>query len=65
VPLFSHQSGVAPQEADMVALIEQVQQAGTRVVEAKAGAGSATLAMAYAACVFASRWCAPAPEIKT
>ena len=61
VPLFSHQSGVAPQEADMVALIEQVQQAGTRVVEAKAGAGSATLAMAYAAlrfCLSLVRACA-------
>lgn len=61
VPLFSHQSGVAPREADMVALIEQVQQAGTRVVEAKAGAGSATLAMAYAAlrfCLSLVRACA-------
>lgn len=60
VPLFSHQAGVA-QEADMAALIEQVQQAGTRVVEAKAGAGSATLAMAYAAlrfCLSLVRACA-------
>lgn len=61
VPLFSHLSGVAPQEAEMATLIEQVQQAGTRVVEAKAGAGSATLAMAYAAlrfCLSLVRACA-------
>lgn len=31
------------------ALTERIQNAGTEVVEAKAGAGSATLSMAYAA----------------
>jgi malate dehydrogenase len=34
------------------ALTERIQNAGTEVVEAKAGAGSATLSMAYAAARF-------------
>ena len=33
--------------------MKRVQEAGTEVVEAKAGAGSATLSMAYAAVRFA------------
>ncbi|KAK9815068.1 hypothetical protein WJX73_006628 [Symbiochloris irregularis] len=36
-------------DAELPALIERIQNAGTEVVEAKAGAGSATLSMAYAA----------------
>ena len=35
------------------ALTKRIQEAGTEVVEAKAGAGSATLSMAYAAVRFA------------
>jgi malate dehydrogenase len=52
VPLFSHLPERITDESQLAAMIEQVQQAGTRVVEAKAGAGSATLAMAYAALRF-------------
>jgi malate/lactate dehydrogenase len=37
---------------DIAALDKKIQDAGTVVVEAKAGAGSATLSMAYAANVF-------------
>ena len=44
-------SGLSQQ--DIVALDKHVQDAGTEVVEAKAGAGSATLSMAYAASKFA------------
>jgi malate dehydrogenase len=36
-------------DAERKALTERIQNAGTEVVEAKAGAGSATLSMAYAA----------------
>ncbi|KAH8329622.1 hypothetical protein KR074_005019, partial [Drosophila pseudoananassae] len=36
-------------ETERLALIYRIQQAGTEVVEAKAGAGSATLSMAFAA----------------
>ena len=36
-------------EADAAKLTDRIQNAGTEVVEAKAGAGSATLSMAYAA----------------
>jgi malate/lactate dehydrogenase len=36
-------------EEEVAALTERIQNAGTEVVEAKAGAGSATLSMAYAA----------------
>jgi len=42
-----------PQE-QRAALSKRIQNAGTEVVEAKAGAGSATLSMAYAAAEFAS-----------
>jgi len=36
-------------DADRAAMTKRIQEAGTEVVEAKAGAGSATLSMAYAA----------------
>eukprot|EP00879_Flechtneria_rotunda_P025202 GHRR01026770.1.p2 GENE.GHRR01026770.1~~GHRR01026770.1.p2 ORF type:complete len:134 (+),score=34.89 GHRR01026770.1:112-513(+) len=36
-------------DAERKALTQRIQEAGTEVVEAKAGAGSATLSMAYAA----------------
>ncbi len=37
---------------ELKALTERIQEAGTEVVKAKAGAGSATLSMAYAAARF-------------
>jgi len=40
---------VAFSEAEAASLTDRIQNAGTEVVEAKAGAGSATLSMAYAA----------------
>ena len=52
VPLFSHITDAHYTPEQLAALIARVQQAGTEVVEAKAGAGSATLAMAYAALRF-------------
>jgi len=52
VPLFSHVAEGHYTDEQLRALIARVQQAGTEVVEAKAGAGSATLAMAYAALRF-------------
>ena len=54
VPLFSQSvpssSGIS--QADIEKMDKQVQDAGTVVVEAKSGAGSATLSMAYAASKF-------------
>lgn len=41
-------------DAKTKALMERIQNAGTEVVEAKAGTGSATLSMAYAAAEFAN-----------
>ena len=40
---------VQMQEAEVQSLTQRIQNAGTEVVEAKAGKGSATLSMAYAA----------------
>lgn len=54
IPLISKASppmSFAPEEK--AALIHRIQNAGTEVVEAKAGAGSATLSMAYAGARFA------------
>jgi len=49
LPLFSQEKSAATIEADKIpALDKKVQDAGTEVVEAKAGKGSATLSMAYA-----------------
>ena len=53
IPLISQASppvSFAPEER--TALINRIQNAGTEVVEAKAGAGSATLSMAYAGARF-------------
>lgn len=47
LPLYS-QSGIALTESEIVTLTARVRNAGTEVVEAKAGAGSATLSMAVA-----------------
>jgi malate dehydrogenase len=49
--LQQHHGDAAP--AKLLALTRRIQDAGTEVVEAKAGAGSATLSMAWAAARFA------------
>eukprot|EP00955_Chlamydomonas_euryale_P073890 361875-Chlamydomonas_euryale.AAC.12 len=54
LPLFSQATpkvSLAPEELD--ALTKRTQEGGTEVVQAKAGKGSATLSMAYAAALFA------------
>ena len=54
LPLFSQSIGYSEvSSADIEALTVRVQNAGTEVVEAKAGAGSATLSMAVAGAGFA------------
>ncbi len=52
LPLLSSVPGVNLSQADIEALTPRIQEAGTEVVEAKAGAGSATLSMAQAAARF-------------
>ncbi|WP_410751012.1 malate dehydrogenase [Citrobacter sp. U14242] len=52
LPLFSQLTEIKLSDDDIRALTDQVQNAGTRVVEAKAGAGSATLSMGQAAARF-------------
>jgi len=52
LPLLSSVPGVKLSQADIEALTPRIQEAGTEVVEAKAGAGSATLSMAQAAARF-------------
>ena len=52
LPLLSSVDGVELSDADIEALTPRIQEAGTEVVEAKAGAGSATLSMAQAAARF-------------
>lgn len=56
VPLFSQKvpSDSLGSAEEVAALSVRVQNAGTEVVEAKAGAGSATLSMAYAGAHFAN-----------
>lgn len=54
IPLLSQaQPSVNFPDAQIKALTERIQEAGTEVVKAKAGAGSATLSMAYAGARFA------------
>ena len=53
VPALLQQHGDAAAPAKLAALTRRIQDAGTEVVEAKAGAGSATLSMAWAAARFA------------
>merc|ERR1712189_123664 len=54
MPLISQCTPAVDFEPDTLkALTERIQDAGTEVVKAKAGAGSATLSMAYAAARFA------------
>ena len=52
LPLLSQVPGVCFSEQEATELTERIQNAGTRVVEAKAGGGSATLSMAQAAARF-------------
>lgn len=54
LPLFSQaQPAVALDDEQTARLTKRVQEAGTEVVNAKGGAGSATVSMAYAAALFA------------
>ena len=52
LPLLSSIDGVSLTQEQIEALTPRIQEAGTEVVEAKAGAGSATLSMAQAAARF-------------
>ncbi|WP_261816567.1 malate dehydrogenase [Vibrio gallicus] len=52
LPLLSQVEGVEFSHEEVVALTDRIQNAGTEVVEAKAGGGSATLSMGQAACRF-------------
>ena len=52
LPLLSSIEGVELTDEEIEALTPRIQEAGTEVVEAKAGAGSATLSMAQAAARF-------------
>jgi len=54
LPLLSSIEGVSLSDEQIEALTPRIQEAGTEVVEAKAGAGSATLSMAQAAARFTS-----------
>ncbi|CAH0545918.1 unnamed protein product [Brassicogethes aeneus] len=55
VPLFSRSKPhVSFSDEQIIAMTKRIQNAGTEVVEAKAGAGSATLSMAYSAARFAN-----------
>ncbi|KFZ39218.1 malate dehydrogenase [Shewanella mangrovi] len=52
LPLLSQVAGVSFKDEEVAALTKRIQNAGTEVVEAKAGGGSATLSMGQAACRF-------------
>ncbi len=52
LPLLSQVEGVSFSDEETAALTHRIQNAGTEVVEAKAGGGSATLSMGQAACRF-------------
>lgn len=52
LPLLSQVEGVDFTAEEVEALTKRIQNAGTEVVEAKAGGGSATLSMGQAACRF-------------
>ncbi len=52
LPLLSQVEGVTFTDEEVASLTHRIQNAGTEVVEAKAGGGSATLSMAQAACRF-------------
>jgi malate dehydrogenase len=55
LPLFSQIAGFAPNQKDLAALTHRTQFGGDEVVAAKAGAGSATLSMAYAGFLFTEK----------
>ncbi|KAB7666402.1 malate dehydrogenase [Plesiomonas shigelloides] len=52
LPLLSQLDGISFTDAEIAALTKRIQNAGTEVVEAKAGGGSATLSMGQAAARF-------------
>ncbi|MEE2000923.1 malate dehydrogenase [Alkalimonas sp. MEB108] len=52
LPLLSQVAGVSFSDEEVAALTHRIQNAGTEVVEAKAGGGSATLSMGQAAARF-------------
>ena len=52
LPLLSSIPGIDLSQEEIESLTPRIQEAGTEVVEAKAGAGSATLSMAHAAARF-------------
>ncbi|WWO99590.1 MAG: malate dehydrogenase [Candidatus Dasytiphilus stammeri] len=52
LPLLSHISDISFTEQEVINITKQVRNAGTEVVNAKAGYGSASLAMGYAASRF-------------
>lgn len=52
LPLLSQVQGVEFTDQEIIDLTDRIQNAGTEVVLAKAGGGSATLSMARAACLF-------------
>jgi malate dehydrogenase len=52
LPLLSQVAGVTFTDEEVAAMTTRIQNAGTEVVEAKAGGGSATLSMGQAACRF-------------
>jgi len=52
LPLLSQVEGASFTDEEVAALTKRIQNAGTEVVEAKAGGGSATLSMGQAACRF-------------
>ena len=52
IPLFSQLDSQSLSQLDIPSLTQKIQFAGDEVVQAKAGQGSATLAMAYAAAHF-------------
>ncbi|MBO1518124.1 malate dehydrogenase [Oceanisphaera pacifica] len=53
LPLLSQVEGVSFSDEEIEKMTHRIQNAGTEVVEAKAGGGSATLSMGQAACRFA------------
>ncbi len=52
LPLLSQVEGIELTDGEIDTLTKRIQNAGTEVVEAKAGGGSATLSMGQAACRF-------------
>ena len=55
LPLFSQVPGYSPDDDELAAITNRTQFGGDEVVQAKAGAGSATLSMAYAGYLFTDK----------